>query len=84
MEEIDWLEQAEAFAVRVKGEETVLPLYGLETEGLEARAGTAEHTGRTRERESNLRSFIRTLFDRCGRCRGPGGLFCFRGTRTTP
>jgi hypothetical protein len=59
---MDWLEQLEAFAVRVKGEETVLLLYGLLTVGL-ASAGTAATTVRTAGRESKLRSFIRDLLN---------------------
>jgi hypothetical protein len=56
-----WLEQLDALAVNVNGEETVLPLYGLVTVGL-ARAGTATRTGSREARESSSRSFIRTFW----------------------
>jgi hypothetical protein len=84
MEEMDWFEQLEEFAVRVNGEETVLLSYGLVTVGL-ARAGTAAMADSTRGRESKLRSFIRALLHiGAARDRVPGVLFCLCGTRSTP
>ena len=62
MVEMGWPEHAEALAVRVKGDETVLPLYGLVTLTAAA-AGIEDDTSRDAARGSQTGSFIRDTFE---------------------
>jgi hypothetical protein len=61
MEEMGWPEHADALAVSVNGEETVLPLYGLVTLTAAA-AGMEDDTSRDAARGSQKESFIEITF----------------------